>query len=106
MLTDRNFSPKLESKVKEWLAYKKEKNQKYKATGLQNLLSQIQNNANKYGDDALIYAMSISMANGYQGIVYDKAREYQTNGGDNSGASGNSGNASNSGQWNTNPNRL
>ncbi|MCL1903276.1 MAG: DUF4373 domain-containing protein [Oscillospiraceae bacterium] len=58
ILTDKNFSSELENKVREWIAYKKEQhNYKYKPIGLKNLLSEIQNNINKYGVEAIIHAI-------------------------------------------------
>ncbi len=66
------FSGELLSAVESWLRYKQEKRQKYKPEGLRNLLSEIRNNAEKYGDGAVAEVIRVSMASGYQGIVFDR----------------------------------
>jgi len=65
---------KLQEAVNNWLAYKQEKRQQYKPQGLKSLLSQVKNNADNYGEDAVIHAINESMASNYQGIVWDKAK--------------------------------
>ena len=71
MIAERGFSDRLESAVREWLQYKKEKKQPYKETGLSNLLKRIQTQAMSYGDDAVIDLIRDSMTNNWQGIVWD-----------------------------------
>ena len=58
--------------VNAWICYKHEIKKPYKPQGLKTLLAQIQNNAEKYGDDAVIQIINESMANNYQGITWDK----------------------------------
>ena len=61
--------------ISDWIGYKAEKKQAYKPKGLKGLLSETRNNAVKYGDVAVIYAINVSMAANYQGIVWDKAKD-------------------------------
>lgn len=66
--------------VNEWLQYKIERNRfRYKESGLNTLLKQINDNAKKYGDEAMANAIRESIASGYQGIVWDKASKYRQN---------------------------
>ena len=72
------FSNELEQVVNNWITYKREKRQAYKPSGLNSLLTQVQKNANTYGDTAVIHAIHESMASNYQGIVWDKAKAAAT----------------------------
>ena len=62
--------------VKDWLAYKKEKRQDYKGRGLQALLTQIKNRVAEYGENAVIDIIHESMAQNYQGILWDKLKQH------------------------------
>ena len=68
-------SPELIEAVRNWLAYKKEKNQSYKPRGFQSLMTTIQKNSRRYGDDVVIEVIEMSMANGYQGILWDRMKK-------------------------------
>lgn len=68
------MSQELAAAVEDWLAYKREKRQSYKDTGLKAFLTQVKNNADRYGDDAVIAVMQQSMSNGYQGVTWDKLK--------------------------------
>lgn len=57
--------------VLEWVQYKIEKRQPYQETGLRNLLAQIRNSADEYGDEAMVNVIRRSMSANYQGIVFD-----------------------------------
>ena len=59
----------------EWLAYKKEKGQNYKETGLRAMLTQIQKAAEQYGTDAVVDIIHTSMSSNYTGIVFDRLQE-------------------------------
>lgn len=72
MIDACSFSPELDSVVREWVKYKIEKRQAYKQTGLRNFLSQVENNAEKYGEDAVINLVSCCMANNWQGVIWDR----------------------------------
>lgn len=74
LIEARGFPPGLEGAVKEWAAYKAERRQGYKETGLRNLLSQIDRKAAECGADAVEGAIRESMANNWQGIVWDRVR--------------------------------
>lgn len=66
------FSLDLKSTIKDWISYKKEKNQLYKETGFKSLLTQIKKHVDEYGEDKVIDVISLSMSNNWQGIIWDK----------------------------------
>ena len=66
------FSAQLQQAVRDWFAYKAERQQTYKPTGRKNLISQIKNSVNKYGDTAVEAVIRQSMSNNYQGILWDR----------------------------------
>lgn len=76
------FEGELKETVKDWLEYKREKRQGYKATGLKTLLGQIKRNAEKYGDEATIEVIRNSMACNYQGITFDRLKAAPVRSGD------------------------
>ena len=67
--------------VNDWIEYKKERRFSYKETGFKSLLKQITENAEKYGEEAVKNVILDSMANGYQGIIFDKLRKNDVSGG-------------------------
>ncbi len=69
------FPPELEKKVNEWLRYKKERRKSYQPTGLHRLLAQIQNEYKKYGEQAVIDVIDMSISNNYEGILWAKIAE-------------------------------
>ena len=69
------FPPALEKKVNEWLKYKKERRKSYQPTGLHRLLAQIQNECAKYGEQAVIDVIDMSISNNYEGILWAKVAE-------------------------------
>lgn len=66
------LSPALRSATEAWLRYKKEKNQSYKPEGLRALVSEIRDNAEKYGDQAVIDLIKKCMSSNWQGIIFDR----------------------------------
>lgn len=90
----QTFSLGMANKAKEWLQYKKEKRQLYKPQGLKQLLRQISKKAGQYGDVAVISVIEDSMANNYQGIVWDRLANKSKSDGRNDydAAGGNTGN--------------
>lgn len=72
MIMSAGLSPDLTKALTEWVRYKSEKRQGYKETGLKALITQVRNNAEHYGDPAMIDIISQSMAAGWQGICFDK----------------------------------
>lgn len=75
------FAGELRDAVAAWLAYKAEKRQSYKPKGLQALLSEIRSNARRHGDTAVAGVIRVSMANNYQGIVFDRLTQRKAAGG-------------------------
>ena len=73
------FDGKLREAVDDWIAYKKEKRQNYKPTGLKTLFTQIQNNADQYGEDAVIKVIRDSMSSNYAGIMFDRIKKQSVN---------------------------
>ena len=59
----------------EWLAYKKERREAYKPTGLKALESQVRNNVALYGPTAVNELIRECMANGWRGIIWDRLKE-------------------------------
>jgi len=71
-----DFSDSLSEALETWIAYKNEKRQGYKPSGLKSLMLQVKKNADKYGDVAVIHAMSESMSSNYSGIIWNKAKAF------------------------------
>ena len=62
----------LYEKLKEWFKYKTERKEPYKEQGMKALLRQVENNAMKYGDEAVCSLIDDSMSNGWKGIIFDR----------------------------------
>ena len=75
---DKDKHPDLYETLKNWFTYKKEKNQFYKETGLKSLLTQIKNNVDKFGEEAVNEVINNSMANNYTGIIFDNLKKTKT----------------------------
>jgi len=56
----------------DWLAYKQEKRQPYKEKGLMALITTVGGNLEKYGEAAVMACIKESMANNWQGIIWDR----------------------------------
>ena len=69
---------KIYNKIQEWLNYKEERKEKYKEIGLNNLLKQIDNKIEEYGEDAIINLINECMANNWKGIIFDKLTKTNT----------------------------
>ena len=75
-----SFTNELKQAVKNWIAYKIERGEDYKPTGLKSLLSEIKNNAQKYGDGEVVEVINQSMAANYTGITFGKlGNSYNSN---------------------------
>lgn len=74
LLPDYVFSDDLKSKMAEWITYKTERKEPYKEQGMKTLLRQVENNAMKYGDQAICNLIDDSMANGWKGIIFDRLK--------------------------------
>ena len=68
------LSPRMISAVEKWLQYKKERRESYKPTGLQAMISQIENNVALYGEDAVIGLIAECMASNWRGIIFDRLK--------------------------------
>ena len=66
-----SLSPALQSAVEDWLQYKTERREPYKPQGLKSFVTEVKNNADRYGDTAVIKVITQSMSNNYRGIVFD-----------------------------------
>lgn len=66
------FSGALGDAVRDWLAYKAERRESYKPTGLKSLFSQIERKVSAYGEDAVCDCIRLSMSNGWRGIIWDR----------------------------------
>ena len=69
------FTGKLQVAFEDWVSYKKERRDPYKETGLKNLIGQIRNAADQYGDNAVEGIIRESMASGYKGIMFDRLKK-------------------------------
>lgn len=69
---DYGFGPELAAAFDDWLKYKREKRQEYKPTGLTSLVSQVRNNAVKYGETVVAALIRKCMAANWQGIIWEK----------------------------------
>lgn len=65
----------LQPVMKEWLEYKRQRKEKYTPVGLTALISEVLNNANKYGEGAVAQIIRTSMASGYKGIIFDRLQQ-------------------------------
>ena len=72
IIASYSFSEPLMAKTTAWLKYKSERRGSYKEQGLKSLLTQIQKNAAKYGEQAVIDLMEQCMAANWAGIIWDR----------------------------------
>jgi len=69
-----NMPDSVKAVFSDWLQYKKERKQSYTETGLSKLITQLENNVQRYGAEAVIEVINDSIAANYQGIVWDKLK--------------------------------
>ena len=55
-----------------WIAYKSERRQAYRQTGLRTLFRQLRSHADESGDEAVVRLIDTSIANNWQGIFFDR----------------------------------
>ena len=72
IIASYSFSEPLMAKTTAWLKYKSERRESYKEQALKSLLTQIQKNAAKYGEQAVIDLMEQCMAANWAGIIWDR----------------------------------
>lgn len=75
LLPDYLLPPALQEKMAEWIAYKTERKEAYKETGMKSLLRKVENNALTYGSDAVCNLIDDCMANNWAGIIFDKLKD-------------------------------
>ena len=75
LLPDYILSDDLKAKVSEWITYKMERKEPYKEQGMKALLRQIENNAMKYGDQAVCNLIEECMSSGWKGIIFDRLKQ-------------------------------
>ena len=66
------LSPALRSAMEKWLKYKQERREAYKPTGLTALVSQVINEAQRFGEQAVVDVVEKSMASNYAGVLFDR----------------------------------
>lgn len=69
------LSPGLRGAVEDWLRYKAERREPYKPQGLKSLITEVKNNAERYGDAAVIELIRQCMGNNWRGIIFDRLAE-------------------------------
>ena len=64
--------PVLRKAVGDWLAYKRERREAYKPTGLKSLMTQIERACALHGPETVAELIHDCMASGYRGITFDR----------------------------------
>ena len=72
MIEQKGYAKPLEEAVLSWVKYKHEKRQAYKEQGLKAFLTEIQNKAAEFGDEAVIDVINLSMSQNWQGVTWEK----------------------------------
>lgn len=75
MIAESSLDDEVKEEAEKWLEYKKERKDKYTEIGFKSLLTKIEKNCNKYGNDTVIDVIENSIASGYQGIIWDKLKK-------------------------------
>ena len=70
-----SFSGPLREKLTEWLEYKKERRQSYTPTGQKSLMAQVDSRLKEHSEAEIIELIGECMANGWQGIIWDKLKK-------------------------------
>ena len=72
--TGNLFGSELQAAFDDWLQYKSERKEEYQPTGLKNLISEIRNNAERYGDAAVAAVIRKSISSGWKGIFFERLK--------------------------------
>lgn len=72
---EAEFPPVLQAAFDDWLAYKRERREAYKPTGLRNLKGQIRTQAEIHGAEAVAELIRLCMASNWRGIIFDRLRD-------------------------------
>lgn len=70
-----SLSPRVVETVDKWLQYKAERREGYTPTGLQALITQIENNVKRSGETAVIELIEYCMSNNWKGIIFEKLKK-------------------------------
>ena len=70
-----NFSQDIFSKLVEWYTYKAEQKKTITPTGMKTQLNKVNSMIASIGEDKVIYVLDESMANNYQGMIWDLANK-------------------------------
>ena len=62
------------NKLIEWFKYKQKRKEMYKENGLRNLLSEVENNIDIYGEEEVINLITECMKKRYKGIIFKKLK--------------------------------
>lgn len=68
----QNCTTVLQDAFADWLAYKAERREAYKPIGLRNLITQVENKAAEYGENAVAALIRECMASNWKGIIFDR----------------------------------
>lgn len=79
-LGDTGFGEELKAAFEDWIAYKRERREAYKPTGLKSLVSEIRNNAAAYGEHEVACLIRECMAAGWRGVIFDRLKTRQRGG--------------------------
>ena len=74
LVGESSLSDPVKEKLMEWLAYKKERREGYKETGLKSLITEVGRHEQESGSTAVINLINECMANGWRGIIWDKLK--------------------------------
>lgn len=70
-----NFSQIISAKLVEWYTYKAEQKKTITPTGMKTQLNKVSTMITTIGEDKVIYVLDESMANNYQGMIWDLANK-------------------------------
>lgn len=74
---EKTFSNSLAQAAVDWFTYKQQRGETYTPIGLKSLLTQIKNNANQHGEQAVKELIYNCMGNNWKGIIFDKLKNVQ-----------------------------
>lgn len=66
------LSDSVKAKIREWVAYKRERREPYKPTGFKSLLSEVYRHEQESGAAAVVTLINECMSNGWRGIIWDR----------------------------------
>ena len=72
---ENRFSNILSKAILDWCTYKQQRNENYTPIGLKSLLTQIENNAKQYGEQAVIDLIYNCMSSNWKGIIFDRLKK-------------------------------